>query len=265
MDCSARGAGAAAGAACGGVSAHARGRARAARDKRRAEAERFLAAGADSLCPPEQMLDMDKAAARLRLAVERGGGETVAVYGDYDVDGITSACLVTSWLRSRGLRCLPYIPDRLEEGYGLNTAAVDSLAAQGATLLITVDCGITAAGEAEHARDIGLDLIITDHHECSAAGLPQALAVVDPKRPGCPYPNKGLAGVGVAFKLLCAVEGGAEALLSEYADLVGAGTVADVMPPRGREPLYRPPRPRADGVAAAPRPRGPAGRMRRGK
>ena len=87
-----------------------------------AEAEAFLAAGADSLCPPEQMLDMDKAAARLRLAVERG--ETVAVYGDYDVDGITSACLVTSWLRSRGLRCLPYIPDRLEEGYGLNTAAV---------------------------------------------------------------------------------------------------------------------------------------------
>ena len=219
-----------------------------------AEAEAFLAAGADSLCPPEQMLDMDKAAARLRLAVERG--ETVAVYGDYDVDGITSACLVTSWLRSRGLRCLPYIPDRLEEGYGLNTAAVDSLAAQGATLLITVDCGITAAGEAEHARDIGLDLIITDHHECSAAGLPQALAVVDPKRPGCPYPNKGLAGVGVAFKLLCAVEGGAEALLSEYADLVGAGTVADVMPlvgenryivRRGLEQMESRPRP---GLAA---------------
>ena len=123
------------------------------------------------------------------------------------MDGITSACLLTSYLRGRGLNCLPYIPDRIGEGYGLNTAALDSIASRGATLLITVDCGITAAAEAEHAKGIGLDLIVTDHHECGAGRLPDALAVVDPKRAGCPYPNKGLAGVGVAFKLLC-VRGG---------------------------------------------------------
>ena len=96
-----------------------------------------------------------------------------------------------------------------------------------------MDCGITAVQEAEHAKELGLDLIITDHHECGSGALPDALAVVDPKRPDCPYPNKGLAGVGVAFKLLCAVDGDAEALLDSYADLVGAGTVADVMPLTG--------------------------------
>ncbi len=219
-----------------------------------ADAHAFLDAGPESLLPAGQMLDMDKAAGRLRLAIERG--ETVAVYGDYDVDGITSACLVTSWLREQGLSCLPYIPDRLEEGYGLNTAAMDSLAAQGATLLVTVDCGITAVAEARHAREIGLDLIITDHHECGSGELPDALAVVDPKRPGCPYPNKGLAGVGVAFKLLCAAAGDDEAVLGRYADLIGAGTVADVMPlvgenryivKRGLEQMEQRPRP---GVAA---------------
>ena len=218
------------------------------------EAGAFLDAGPESLLPPELMLDMDRAAARVREAIERR--ETVAVYGDYDVDGITSACLLTSYLRGRGLNCLPYIPDRIGEGYGLNTAALDSIASRGATLLITVDCGITAAAEAEHAKGIGLDLIVTDHHECGAGKLPDALAVVDPKRAGCPYPNKGLAGVGVAFKLLCAVEGGAEALLAEYADLVAAGTVADVMPltgenryivRRGLEQMELRPRP---GVAA---------------
>ena len=218
-----------------------------------AEARAFIDAGPASLLPAEGLRDMDRAAARLRLAIERG--ETVAVYGDYDVDGITSACLVTSYLRGRGVRCLPYIPDRIGEGYGLNSAAIDSIRARGATLLITVDCGITAAAEARHARETGLDLIITDHHECGGE-LPEALAVVDPKRPGCDYPNKGLAGVGVAFKLLCAVDGDAEALLGRYADLVAAGTVADVMPltgenryivRRGLEQLERSPRP---GVAA---------------
>lgn len=218
------------------------------------DAAEFLDAGLESLLPPEDMADMTKAARRVREAIENG--ETVAVYGDYDVDGITSACLVTSYLRSRGLTCVPYIPDRLEEGYGLNSAALDNIAARGATLLITVDCGITAVQEAEHARALGLDLIITDHHECGAGALPGALAVVDPKRPDCPYANKGLAGVGVAFKLLCAVDGDAAAVLDKYADLVAAGTVADVMPltgenrcivRRGLELLERRPRP---GVAA---------------
>ena len=218
------------------------------------EARAFLDAGPESLLPPEAMRDMEKAAARVRDAINKR--ETVAVYGDYDVDGITSACLVTSYLRSRGLKCVPYIPDRLCEGYGLNTAAMDTIAQRGATLLITVDCGITAVQEAEHAKELGLDLLITDHHECGSGSLPDALAVVDPKRPDCTYPNKGLAGVGVAFKLLCAVDGDAEALLDSYADLVGAGTVADVMPltgenryivRRGLEQMERHARP---GVAA---------------
>lgn len=197
----------------------------------------------------------------MREAIERG--ETVAVYGDYDVDGITSACLVTSYLRSRGLKCLPYIPDRLEEGYGLNSAALDIVRAGGATLMITVDCGITAVEEARYARELGLDLIITDHHECGSASLPEALSVVDPKRPDCRYANKGLAGVGVAFKLLCAVDGDAEGLLTRYADLVAAGTVADVMPLTGENRYIGPPRPGAACQAAAPRCRSAAARVRR--
>ena len=218
------------------------------------EADAFLNAGPESLLPPGEMAGMEAAARRVRRAIDRG--ETVAVYGDYDVDGITSACLVTSYLSSRGVKCVPYIPDRLCEGYGLNAAALDSVAAQGATLVITVDCGITAVNEAAHAKELGIDLIITDHHECGSGELPDAYAVVDPKRPGCPYPNKGLAGVGVAFKLLCAVDGDAASLLDRYADLVGAGTVADVMPltgenryivRRGLELMERSPRP---GVAA---------------
>ena len=217
-------------------------------------AREFIYCGEELLLPAEDMASMPKAAQRVREAIERR--ETVAVYGDYDVDGITSACLVTSYLRSCGLECIPYIPDRLEEGYGLNSAALDSVKAQGATLVITVDCGITAVSEAEHAKELGLDLIITDHHECGSGALPDAYAVVDPKRADCPYPNKGLAGVGVAFKLLCAVDGDPEDLLGSYADLVAAGTVADVMPltgenryivRRGLEQLETRPRP---GVAA---------------
>ena len=217
-------------------------------------AREFIYGGEELLYPPETMADMPKAVARIREAIDRR--ETVAVYGDYDVDGITAACLVTSWLREQGLTCVPYIPDRLEEGYGLNSAALDTIKSRGATLVITVDCGITAVNEAGRAKELGLDLIITDHHECAAGSLPDALAVVDPKRPDCPYANKGLAGVGVAFKLLCAVEGGAESLLERYADLIAAGTVADVMPltgenryivRRGLEQLDKRPRP---GVAA---------------
>ncbi len=189
----------------------------------------------DNICPacdPMAMADMPAAAARVRRALAQG--ETVAVYGDYDVDGITSCCLLTEYLRDKGLRVLPYIPDRMEEGYGLNCAAVRRLAAQGASLIITVDCGVTAVEEAAFARSLGVDLVITDHHEC-AGPLPAACAVVDPRRPDCPYPHKDLAGVGVAFKLACAVEGfdQAEALLARLGDLVAIGTVADVMPVTG--------------------------------
>ena len=194
-------------------------------------AESFLHGGPELLGDPLLLEDMDRAAARLRLAIERR--ETVAVFGDYDVDGITSACLVTSFLRAKGLDCEPYIPDRMEEGYGLNLAAMDTIKARGARLIVTVDCGITAAQEAGYAASLGMDMVITDHHECGACPLPAAVAVVDPKRPGSRYPNADLAGVGVAFKLLCAVEGGAERVLSQYADLIATGTIADVMPLTG--------------------------------
>ena len=176
--------------------------------------------------------DMDKAVARIRAAIERR--EHVAVFGDYDVDGITSTCVLTDYLRRRGVPVHPYIPDRIEEGYGLNMDAITSLQrADDITLIITVDCGITAIDETNYALQRGIDMVITDHHECSGQAIPNAAAVVDPKRPGSQYPNGGLAGVGVAYKLLCALEGGSEQVLHDYGDLVAIGTVADVMPLTG--------------------------------
>ena len=144
------------------------------------EAKSFLDGGAELLCDPLLMKDMDKAVSRIRHALSMR--ETVAVYGDYDVDGITSTCLLTDWLRGRGLECYPYIPDRIGEGYGLNSAAIDTLHRKGVSLIISVDCGITAAVEAEHAKKVGVDLIITDHHECREQTIPDAIAVIDPKQ-----------------------------------------------------------------------------------
>lgn len=218
------------------------------------EAKSFLDGDAELLCDPLLMKDMDRAAARIRRALSMR--ETVAVYGDYDVDGITSTCLLTDWLRSRGLECYPYIPDRIGEGYGLNSAAIDTLHGKGVSLIISVDCGITAAEEAKHAREVGVDLIITDHHECREQTIPEAIAVIDPKQDDCMYPNKDLAGVGVALKLVCAVEGKSEEIVERYADLAAIGTVADVVPltgenryivRRGLERLRNPTRP---GLAA---------------
>ena len=192
------------------------------------KAAAYLDAGLGQLQEPLDMKDMDRAVARVARALEVG--ETIAVYGDYDVDGITATCLLTSFLQGEGGTVIPYIPDRMEEGYGLNREALDTLRQAGVTLVVTVDCGITAVGEAEYARSLGIDLVITDHHECKAA-LPQAEAVVDPHRADCPYPFKALAGVGVALKLVLALGGGArrQELLERYADLAAIGTVADVM------------------------------------
>ena len=178
---------------------------------------------------PFLMIDMDKAAARIRYAVERG--ERIAVYGDYDVDGMTSSVVLARWLRSKNADFEIYIPARFGEGYGLNKSAIDSLKKKGTNLIITVDCGITAIEEASHVRKLGMGLVITDHHECRDV-LPEADAVVDPKRPDCNYPNKVLAGVGVAFKLICALERELEIdeLFRLYGDLVAVGTIADVMP-----------------------------------
>ena len=188
----------------------------------------LLSSGEDQLQDPFLLKDMDLAVARIGRALRNG--EKMAVYGDYDVDGITSTCLLTHYLRDQGGDVCYYIPNRLSEGYGVNREAVDRLAQEGVRLIVTVDCGITAVEEVEYAKELGIDLVITDHHECKEE-LPAAVAVVDPHRKDCPYPFKDLAGVGVALKLVMALGGEKRyhALFQEYADLAAVGTVADVM------------------------------------
>lgn len=187
------------------------------------------------LLDPFLMTDMDKAAGRVGLAMSRG--EKIAVFGDYDVDGITATCLLTDFLRRHGADAVSYIPGRLEEGYGLNPIAIHQLHDEGVKLIVTVDCGITAVSEAELCRKLGIDLVITDHHECKQT-LPTAIAVVDPHRPDGGYPHKNLSGVGVAFKLASALCGSQEGVLEEYADMVCLGTVADVMPLQGENRVF---------------------------
>ena len=198
------------------------------------EAGEYLDCNAE-LYDPFLMTDMDLAAGRVGLAIERG--EKIAVFGDYDVDGITSTCMLTDFLRRQGANCISYIPSRLEEGYGLNPIAIEQLSAEGVNLIISVDCGITAIAEAELCREKGIDLVITDHHECKDR-LPAAVAVVDPHRPDGGYPHKNLSGVGVAFKLACALCGDQEAVLQDYADMVCLGTVADVMLLQGENRVF---------------------------
>jgi len=194
------------------------------------KARDFLQHSEDFAYDPMLLEDMDKAVKRVELAIEKG--EKVAVYGDYDVDGITSSCLLVDYLRSRGLECVVYIPDRIVEGYGVNEKAIEALHQDGSDLIITVDCGITAVLETEFAKSLGMDIIITDHHECPQF-LPNAAAVIDPKRPDSKYPFEYLAGVGVAFKFVCALEKNLEGPLNRYADFVAVGTIADVMPLTG--------------------------------
>lgn len=187
------------------------------------------------LLDPFLMTDMALAAGRVGLAMTRG--ERIAVFGDYDVDGVTATCLLTDFLRKNGADCVPYIPGRLEEGYGLNPIALHALAEAGVKLIITVDCGITAIAEAQLCKELGMDLVITDHHECKES-LPEAVAIVDPHRPDGGYPHKTLSGVGVAFKLAAALSGDQEAVLRDYADMVCLGTVADVMPLQGENRVF---------------------------
>ncbi|MCL2080956.1 MAG: single-stranded-DNA-specific exonuclease RecJ [Oscillospiraceae bacterium] len=174
---------------------------------------------------PFALPDMEKAVERIKRAV--GAGEKIAVYGDYDVDGVTATCILTDYLRSKGADCIHHIPDRREMGYGLHTSALEQLKARGAALAVTVDVGVTAFEAAAAARDMGLDLIITDHHTCRDT-LPDAVAVVNPKRADSVYPFSELAGAGVAFKLVCALEGENEGM--RYAGLAALGTVADLAP-----------------------------------
>ena len=192
------------------------------------EAAEFLDRERSLTTSPMLMRDMDKAVERIQRAI--AGGETVAVFGDYDVDGITSTVLLLDYLKSCGVNCLRYIPRRIEDGYGLYCDAIQGLHDQGATLMITVDCGITGNEEVAFARSLGMDVVVTDHHECKET-LPDAVAVVDPHRPDCPYPFKHLAGVGVALKLVMALggENREDALFARYCTLAAIGTVADVM------------------------------------
>ena len=199
-----------------------------------AQASAYLDCSAE-LIDPYAMTDMDKAVDRIRRAA--ADGEIVAVFGDYDVDGITATCLLTDFLRGQGIACLSYIPGRLEEGYGLNPIAINQLHSQGVSLIITVDCGITAIEEAQLCKQLGIDLVITDHHECKDI-LPEAVAVIDPHRPDGGYPHKSLSGVGVAFKLAAAICGDQNAVLEEYCDMVCLGTVADVMSLQGENRVF---------------------------
>ncbi|HEY6736450.1 MAG TPA: single-stranded-DNA-specific exonuclease RecJ [Candidatus Saccharimonadia bacterium] len=179
---------------------------------------------------PWRLTDMRPAVERLVLAAERG--ERVAVYGDYDIDGITATTVMVESLQAQGLEPLAYIPDRFEEGYGINQQALAYLQGEGVTLVVSVDCGITSVAEAAWAREHGLDLIITDHHAVPAE-IPQAVAVINPKRPDDAYPFKDLAGVGVAFKMVQALaqRTGRPAAGQEkwLLDLVAFGTVCDVV------------------------------------
>jgi single-stranded-DNA-specific exonuclease len=208
---------------------------------------------------------MDQAVLRLRQAIQRR--EPVAVYGDYDVDGVTATALLTQTLVALGADARPYIPDRVDEGYGLNRDALRKLRDSGACVVVTVDCGIRSPDEVAFGNSLGLDLIVTDHHSVSAAqGLPPALACLNPKQSDCPYPFKDLAGVGLAFKLaqaLLRVQGqmGQPADLAEESllDLVALGTVADLAPLLGEnrslvrcglEKLNEPSRPGVEALMA---------------
>ena len=177
---------------------------------------------------PFLMKDMDRAASRIDRALR--AGEHMAVFGDYDVDGITATAILVDYLRRRGGQVSHYIPRRIEDGYGLSADAMRTLHERGVSLVITVDCGITGVEEVDFAATLGMDVVVTDHHECKDE-LPRAAAVVDPHRPDCPYPFKHLAGGGVALKLVLALGGEeqAEELLTRYCPLAAVGTVADVM------------------------------------
>ena len=193
-------------------------------------ARRFLEPNLGQLHDPYLLTGMREAVDRIRAAVARG--ESIAIHGDYDVDGVTSTVILRRAIEVIGGEVVHFVPDRIKDGYGLQPATVERLAAAGARLIVSVDCGIRATDAARRARELGVDLIITDHHEPEAA-LPPALAVLNPKRADCRYPDKSLAGVGVALKVvqaLIAETGRADALLPHFVKIAALGTLADVVP-----------------------------------
>ncbi|MBQ8249005.1 MAG: single-stranded-DNA-specific exonuclease RecJ [Clostridia bacterium] len=199
-------------------------------------ARAFLNKETEMLHDPFLLADMDKAVERVLSAIYKG--EKIVVYGDYDVDGVTAVTVMYTYLHDCGADVKYYIPNRIGEGYGVNFDALKSFAEDGCTLVITVDTGITAIEEIEKAKELGLDVVITDHHECRAE-LPKAVAVVNPCRSDCSYPFGELAGCGVAFKLVCALEmrradvnlyEATKTVAPRFCEFVAIGTIADVMP-----------------------------------
>lgn len=196
-------------------------------------AKRFLRPRPDQLHPPELLADMDTAVRRLAIAVR--AGQTVLVHGDYDVDGVCGTSLLTRALRMMGGRVVPFVPNRMTSGYDLREAGVEAAQQAGASLIVTVDCGIVANAAVAAAGRLGIDVIVSDHHT-PGPELPAAVAVINPNRPDCGYPGKGLAGAGVAFKLALAVAleiGFPTERLTSLIDLVAIATVADLMPLTG--------------------------------
>ena len=202
------------------------------------DAKAFIQKSDSFLYDPYLLKDMRKATERIRLALEND--EKITIYGDYDVDGVTSVSILYMYLKDHGADVNYYIPTRDGEGYGLNIGAFHSIKENGTSLIITVDTGITAIDEIAYAKTIGLDVIVTDHHQCRPE-LPSCIAVINPRRSDCEYPFKELSGVGVVFKLLCAMEMDlvnygeyniftVKDMCKRYIDLVTIGTIADVMP-----------------------------------
>jgi len=190
---------------------------------------KFIDPSVEDLYDPFLMKDMDRAVERMKTALAKK--EKIVVYGDYDVDGITSTSILIDFLSRLGATCDFYIPDRVDEGYGISIPAIDKIRQMDSSLIITADCGITAVDEVKYIKECGMDIIITDHHECTGV-LPDAHAVVNPHRPDCTYPFKELAGVGVVYKFIHAlcIEMSLGDIHQDYIDLVTLGTVADVVP-----------------------------------
>ena len=196
------------------------------------EGDRFLHPSLEQLHDPYRLTDLAAGVERILAAIERG--ERIAVHGDYDVDGVTATVILRRVIELLGGDVVHYIPERMRDGYGLQVEAIDRLRAKNVRLIVSVDCGIRSVEAAERARDVGIDLVITDHHEPEAS-LPPALAVINPRRHDCDYPDKDLAGVGVAFKVVQALCGKTDRLgwLPAFMKLAAIGTVADVVPLRG--------------------------------
>ena len=197
------------------------------------EAKMFLESHVSQLHDPFLLKDMDKAIKRIDQA--RDNQEKVLIFGDYDVDGVTSSAFLKLALKKYGLNVTNHIPHRMQDGYGLNDTIGPIAKENGISLLIAVDCGITALKEVEGLNKLGINVIIIDHHEPSAEGIPDAVAVINPKRSDCPYPFKFLAAVGLVAKLVQALFG---ELAEEFIDLVAVGTIADVVPLRGENRIF---------------------------